>query len=390
MQLKKIKAPQNGRYRLLDLCCGAGGAGMGYAKAGFDVTGIDIAPQPSYPYAFIQADALQWLREHRELARTFDVIHASPPCQSYSVTKHFCKNQGKHPDLMAEFRAELEAIGRPYVIENVPRAPMRCDLKLFGYMFGLPVIRERWFELHPWLIMQPIATRPRGTARNGDFVTVAGNGHTYNCVQGKNGPEAAKLRRIKCWRGSVVETWRHAMDMPWANTRKEIAQAIPPPYTHFIGKEIMSMLDKENNVSGTLLQVPSGWRFEKGTPWRGPFPLLKAIDGRSEYYYRIGAGMVTRIKPESLADERVEWQPISADVAIGLLQLPFLNCTIPANAQSKPRTRPSIQASCRHCGTLFGQSNPKQEFCGGACRVAAHRKKKTDPTTQTNTQHVTT
>jgi len=103
---------------LLDLFCKAGGAAMGYHRAGFDVIGVDIEPQPNYPFEFVQADAIEYLIAN---GRQFDAIHASPPCQAYSITQ---KLQGrKHPELIAPTRAALKHIGCPWVIENVPESP---------------------------------------------------------------------------------------------------------------------------------------------------------------------------------------------------------------------------------------------------------------------------
>src|SRR5215467_701837 len=126
------------RPRLLDLFCGAGGAAMGYHRAGFDVVGVDIKPQPRYPFTFIQADAMTFPLEG------FDAIHASPPCQAYIRSGMYDKS--RHPDLLPPVRCQLERSDVPWVIENVPGAPMRVDLKLCGCMFGLGVARQRWFE----------------------------------------------------------------------------------------------------------------------------------------------------------------------------------------------------------------------------------------------------
>lgn len=139
------------RPRVLDLFCGAGGAAMGYHHAGFDVTGVDIAPQPRYPFAFIQADALEYVGSLSwvELMQ-YDAIHASPPCQSYSVMSHL-PGVGA-PMLIADTRAALAATGLPYVIENVEgaRREMRDPVMLCGTMFaGLPVRRHRRFEIEP-------------------------------------------------------------------------------------------------------------------------------------------------------------------------------------------------------------------------------------------------
>jgi site-specific DNA-cytosine methylase len=128
--------------RLLDLFCGAGGAGMGYHRAGFEVVGVDIAPQPHYPFEFHQGDALEYLAAH---GHEFDAIHASPPCQRYSSIQRITKNKHKWPDLVDPVRQLLIKSGKPYVIENVQGAPLRVDAFMCGSMFGLGMIRHRIF-----------------------------------------------------------------------------------------------------------------------------------------------------------------------------------------------------------------------------------------------------
>ena len=118
--------------RLLDLFCCAGGAGAGYAAAGFEVVGVDIDPQPRYPFEFVQGDALEYVAEH---GHKFDVIHASPPCQAFSRTKTLHTNE--HPDLIEPTRAALRATGKPYVIENVVGAPLLDPIKLDGRHFAM-------------------------------------------------------------------------------------------------------------------------------------------------------------------------------------------------------------------------------------------------------------
>jgi DNA (cytosine-5)-methyltransferase 1 len=129
--------------RLLDAFCCQGGAGMGYSRAGFDVTGIDIELQQRYPFAFFQGDAVAYIREH---GHEYDAIHASPPCQHYAPVTLWRGDQDDHPDLVGPTRQALIATGRPWIIENVPGAPLRPDYILCGSMFGLRVIRHRWFE----------------------------------------------------------------------------------------------------------------------------------------------------------------------------------------------------------------------------------------------------
>lgn len=129
------------RPRLLDLFCGAGGAAMGYHLAGFDVVGCDINPQPNYPFPFHQYDALAAIVEQ---GHRFDFIHASPPCQSYTPLNAY--NHHEYPDLIAVTRELLVASGKPWIIENVPQAPLIDPVTLCGPMFGLKLYRHRLFE----------------------------------------------------------------------------------------------------------------------------------------------------------------------------------------------------------------------------------------------------
>lgn len=201
--------------RLLDLFCGAGGAAMGYHQAGFQVVGVDINPQPNYPFEFHQADAMHYPLE------SFDVIHASPPCQRYMTGG--LVNRAKHPDLIGLVRYRLIMNKTPWVIENVPGAPMRPDVMLCGSMFNLQVRRHRWFEIHPtpMIMISPCDhTRP--------VTGVYGNPH------GQQGAWPGMLP-------SDLPTWRQAMGIDWM-TAAEISEAIPPAYTQFIGEQLLSVL----------------------------------------------------------------------------------------------------------------------------------------------------
>lgn len=130
--------------KILDIYSGAGGCSVGYHQAGFDVVGVDLHPQPRYPFEFHQADALEYLAT-ADLTGV-DAIHASPPCQAYAGVTAWRGNRDEHPDLLAATRTALEATGLPWVIENVPEAPLRPDLLLCGSQFGLKVKRHRAFE----------------------------------------------------------------------------------------------------------------------------------------------------------------------------------------------------------------------------------------------------
>lgn len=205
------------RPRALDLCCCAGGAAVGLHRAGFDVVGVDIKPQPNYPFTFRQADALTYP------LCGFDFIWASPPCQRYCALATR-EDLSAYPDIIAPLRERLVASGIPWVIENVPGAPIRCDVMLCGAMFGLRSYRHRHFEASfpiPQLAHPPHTVRVnrRGENRrrhwdNGGHLTITGDVGTY-C-----GPEA--------------------MGIDWM-TGAEMSEAIPPAYSEHVGKDALAL-----------------------------------------------------------------------------------------------------------------------------------------------------
>lgn len=210
--------------KLLDLFCGAGGAAMGYYRAGFDdITGIDNKFQKHYPFKFIHADALEYLAEH---GHEYDAIHASPPCQAYSMAgQQWRKNGKEYPDLIAKTRELLIQIGKPYVIENVPGSPLIDPLILNGTFFNMKVRRVRHFETsfpieHPPMPKeQPSHFRMGCPVREGDVITPVG--HFSN-----------------------VEYARRVMGINWM-TGAELTQAIPPIYTEWIGVKLITVCENE-------------------------------------------------------------------------------------------------------------------------------------------------
>lgn len=209
--------------KVLDLCCGAGGAALGYSMAGFEVHGVDIAFQDNYPFKFHRGDGLDIGKVLIDSGE-YDLVHISPPCQAYSdLQKRTKKN---YPDLIKPFREMVQSTGIPYVMENVDTAPLENPVMLCGTMFeGLRVYRHRLFETN-WDLEQPkhpkhknlVFTHDKrkkhyGTPMSDDmFVQVTGGGN------------------------AKIEQKRAAMGLTYM-THKEINEAIPPKYTEWIGNQ---------------------------------------------------------------------------------------------------------------------------------------------------------
>jgi DNA (cytosine-5)-methyltransferase 1 len=222
--------------KLLDLYCKAGGASKGYADAGFEVTGIDIKKQKRYPYTFIQADALEILSD-LDYLRTFDVITASPPCQTHSRTKHLRDAQGGTTtkiDLIPQTRAALIASGKPYVIENVPGAPLINPIQLCGSSFGLKVRRHRLFESN-YEILGSVCKHKEQGKPIGVYGAMNDTAQGLDKTTGKYviGGSTAK----------TVEEARLAMGIDWM-IWGELVEAIPPAYTLHIGQQLMRLLNE--------------------------------------------------------------------------------------------------------------------------------------------------
>lgn len=215
--------------RLLDLFCGAGGASMGYQRAGFEVVGVDIRPQPNYPFKFHQWDALEFLQaviesNDDDSRLEFDAIHASPPCQAFTAYRRKGHGVGDSAsNLIAQTRELLRATGRPYVIENVPGAPLRDPVLLCGSQFVLDVQRHRLFETNWDLEPHWCPCRHKLWADD-----------RYPGATNRNGRRTVE---IGVWR-IPLEVQREAMDITWM-TLEELSEAIPPAYTEFIGHQLM-------------------------------------------------------------------------------------------------------------------------------------------------------
>lgn len=193
---------------------------MGYHRAGFEVVGVDIKPQPHFPFRFVQADALEYCAEH---GAEFDAIHASPPCQGYSRMRHlpWLKDR-EYPLLIPVTRLALQATGKPYVIENVSDAPL-MGAELCGAALGLPIVRHRRFESNVLLLLPPCPGHP---------VLYAG-------------------ARTMCQRGRASgvmgladgQSPADALGVDWM-TQREMRQAIPPAYTEYIGWQLVAHLNQ--------------------------------------------------------------------------------------------------------------------------------------------------
>lgn len=221
---------KNGKPRLLDAFCGLGGAAKGYQDAGFFVIGCDIKPQPDYcGDEFIQADAIRWMIKNR---RRFDAVHASPPCQDHSLLTQGNRARGlfdNHQNLIPATRRALERTEKPWVMENVPQAPMRADLELCGLMFGLNLFRHRIFEMSGFTVTQPehvphgdrrVLGYRHGVLQQGDIIGAYGNG-------GMKG---------------TLALWQEALGIDWSRSWKGLAQSIPPKYTELIGRHLLEKL----------------------------------------------------------------------------------------------------------------------------------------------------
>ena len=211
--------------KILDLFCGAGGAGYGYHLAGFDVIGVDIKEQKRYPFEFCCDDVFHYLNSND--IDSFDAIHASPPCQNYSSSANQWRSSGKkYPDLIDRTRKELIKTGKPYIIENVPRSPLINPIILNGSVFGLLVHRKRLFECN-FYVEQPNIPKTKPPIEMGRTVA---EGDIIQPVGHFIGVEYAKKQ----------------MEIGWM-VRDELSQAIPPAYTKYIAGFLIEEIKGRNN-----------------------------------------------------------------------------------------------------------------------------------------------
>ena len=256
MEGKVISKP-----KILDLFCGAGGAAMGLHRAGFEVVGVDIKPQPHYPFPFRCMDALEvmdillrgeGIEFTGSLIRLFlndlDAYWASPPCQAY------CDNNiskpNSHSQLIEPTRARLMRTGRFFIIENVQKAPLKASVLLCGTMFGLHVIRHRYFEMNFAPPMSPYSCNHWGPVINADFAPVYGRGskgRRYIELDEKGRRVKKRIGRGKPPpNGWTFKQWyQYAMAIDWMQTQKELTEAIPPAYSEYLGKYLMQEIESK-------------------------------------------------------------------------------------------------------------------------------------------------
>lgn len=204
------------RPLMLDLFCGAGGTGMGWFLAGFDVIGVDRYPQPEYPFRFIQAD----IRDIKPRWNRFAAVSAGPPCQAHTKARHMHQDN-EYACYIEDTRALVMDSGLPYIIENVPGAPLINPVMLCGSMFNLgsrtmELRRHRLFEMNWSLPRVPLDRCGRRTA-----ISVIGRSGLYW--------DGDRDRHVSRWHAAEV------MGMPWVRRGESVSQAIPPAYTAFLG-----------------------------------------------------------------------------------------------------------------------------------------------------------
>lgn len=221
--------------KCLDLYCGEGGCSMGYHRAGYEVTGVDKYPMKNYPFTFIQADALEIL-DDIDFCRSFDLIHASPVCKKYSTITKTAGAKTEYDDDIDTVRRKLQKIGKPYVIENVPGAPLKNYVILCGTMFGLNIVRHRLFECSPEIMFPPALCN-----------------HNKKVVKHGRRPCRAKNFAAATGHFSDVQFVRESMGIYWMG-QSGLSQAIPPDYTEWIGRKMISNAPSPNPLRSATCQ----------------------------------------------------------------------------------------------------------------------------------------
>lgn len=228
MTAEQETSPVGPRPRLLDLCCGAGGAARGYHRAGWEVDGVDRVFKYDYPFVMRIADAVDTLRAmlvYEPLFDRYQAIHVSPPCQRYATGT---KDPSRHPDLVPVVQELLDEIGKPYIIENVPGAPLREPVRVCGSGLGLKVRRHRHFESNVPLVGVSCAHKSQGTP-------VGVYGDHPDPVQHWR-PGSGTSRGV---RAATLREGRDAMGIDWMDWA-DLTQAIPPAYTEHLGRQLIA------------------------------------------------------------------------------------------------------------------------------------------------------
>lgn len=230
------------KLTLLDLFCGAGGASVGYNRAGFDVTGVDIRPQPHYPFKFIKGDAVEFIREH---GKEYDVIHASPPCQGYSKhtrpnSKYVHYSKGSDEPRLIDTIRQLIPKNTPYIIENVvgARKELIKPNMLCGTMFNLPIARHRLFETN-FNFEPPAHPKCRGVAKKYSI---------DNNIDYRDMSVCGKSRRKGC-----IDTWKKLIGNHWMVCAHEVSESIPWTYTKSIGTALMTQITAHSEENNNLI-----------------------------------------------------------------------------------------------------------------------------------------
>lgn len=238
--------------RILDAFCRKGGSSAGYVAAGFHVTGVDIEDH-SDGYAgheFIRGDAVEFIKQH---GHEFHAIHAGPPCQNQiRITKGNRGRKGwtdNHVNLIPETRAALDAVGRPYVIENGPSEHLRPDVELCGLMFGLPILRHRYFEIANWRTLAPAHPGP---LNHRGHLTIGWRHGCHRTVEPSICPKHDKWCKGTVYgvygKGGgkpTVPQAQAAMGIDWMDTIEDLNEAIPPAYTEWLGLRLIEHLTAE-------------------------------------------------------------------------------------------------------------------------------------------------
>lgn len=225
--------------RILDMYCGDGGAAMGYHQAGFEVVGVDIRERHRFPFRYVQGSVLKlrpaWIRKN------FQAVHASPPCQAHTTLKSMHGEAGEyhHKDYLPETRELLEDLGLPYIIENVPGAPLIDPVQLCGSAFGLALRRHRLFEAGGGLELEGSGCEHKWQNRHKVY-----NVASYRDGAGRRDHASGTIGVYGGGQGlgeGEVTLWKVAMGIDWMG-KEGLAQAIPPAYTRYLGKQVLAQL----------------------------------------------------------------------------------------------------------------------------------------------------